>query len=306
MRRLLPPLNAIKAFEATARHMSFKTAADELCVTPQAVSHQIKVLEDYLRLSVFRRHNRFIELTEAGAALLPTVRRSLGDLADGVAQVMQQNTDEILTINATPAFAVRWLIPKLPDFQTAYPNLEYRLTAMVDLPKLHTGAVDVAIHWSDARDETGLWVERLMTCPTVAVCSPALLGDAGRLEEPADLAQFTLMHHTVDPSFWKRWFRLVGIDNVDAGHGPCFESNVLMLEAAVAGVGVCLVAREDAERYIRSGELVIPLDIALPFDSSFYLMCAEERRDEAKIADFRAWIRSEIVENLSSTNDLDH
>jgi len=294
MRRRLPPLNAVRAFEAAARHMSFKLAARELSVTPQAVSHQIKVLEAYLRAPVFVRGNRSIELTPVGAAFLPTVRQALGDLAEAAAGLVARGAD-VLTINATPAFAVRWLIPRLGDFQRRYPDLDYRLTAMVELPDLELGVVDVAIHWGDPQDRARFWVEHLMDLEVVPVVSPALLPPDGRVEGPRALGRFTLIHHMVDPGCWQRWFQAAGVDDVDAEHGPRFESNLLMLEAAAAGVGVCLVAREDAERDLRAGRLVVPVDVSIPHGFDFYLICARARRDEPKIAEFRRWLRDAVI-----------
>jgi LysR family glycine cleavage system transcriptional activator len=298
MRQHLPPLNAIKAFEAAARHLSFKAAAEELRVTPQAISQQIKVLEKWLQTSVFVRHNRSIELAAAGAAFLPVVTQALDTLETSAAGLMRRSQPEFLTINAPPTFAIRWLIPRLGRFHTDLPDLDYRLTTSIDLPNLHTGAIDVAIHWKDAESDSTLRSELLMESDVVPVCSPSLIG-AQQIRNPTDLQSFTLIQHMLLPDLWSIWLQATGGRHVDGQSGPQYENNLLMIEAAAQGHGICLVGREEVARDLESGRLVIPIEMAFPRAFQFYLIYPRARENDEHIAAFHAWIFKQLASDHS-------
>lgn len=296
MRRNLPPLNAIKAFEAAARHLSFKDAAAELLVTPQAVSQQIRVLEDWLQLPVFARQNRTIRLTPAGASFLPVVSRALDDLQASASRLVAHREPEILTISAPPSFAIRWLIPRMERFRAAVPGLDYRLTTTVELPDLSSGAIDVAIHWKDAGDDPDLRSELIARSDLVPVCSPRLIADE-EITGPADLLKYPLIGHVGDPGLWSSWFEAALGYPVETPTGPQFGSDLFSVEAAANGQGICLLAREQVIGDLETGRLVIPIEKTLAQAGRSYLVYPNAREHEKSIAAFRNWIFSEVAQD---------
>ncbi|MDG2480353.1 MAG: LysR substrate-binding domain-containing protein [Alphaproteobacteria bacterium] len=294
MRRNLPPLNASKAFETAARHLSFKAAAEELLVTPQAVSHQIKVLEDWFQTALFIRRNRSIVLTATGTAFLPVVRQALDSLEASATALARVRSPNILTINAPPTFAIRWLIPRLDRFRMALSDLDYRLTTSVELPDLLSGSIDVAIHWRQVRDISGLQSELLMALDLVPVCSPELIGKR-KISSPAELLDFPLIRHTFDPGLWDIWAQSVVGDDILAPEGLRFDSDLYMIEAEVEGQGICLITREEVVRDLQSGRLVIPFDKVLPRAGQVHLVYPRARQADREIMAFRDWILDEIA-----------
>lgn len=287
--RRLPPLNAVRAFEAAARLMSFKEAAEELHVTPQAISQQIKVLEAWSRAPVFVRGNRAIELTAAGKAFLPVASQALDDLEAGAAGLSARSRPEIVTISSPASFAVRWLIPRLATFRRDLPHLDYRLKMSTSLPNLSGGDFDVAIHWRDASGDRSLRSDLLMALDIVPVCSPALL-EGHDVSGPEDLLRYPLIRHSSAPELWSTWFRAAGCPDPDVSRGPEFENDLFIVEAAIEGFGVCLVPRTEAARDLDAGRLVVPLDIVLTGAERFYLVCLRARQDDDAIVAFRDWL----------------
>lgn len=304
MRRNLPPLNAIKAFEAAARHLSFKDAASELLVTPQAISQQIRVLEDWLQVQVFARQNRTIRLTTAGASFLPVVSRALDDLQASAARLVARSEPEILTINAPPSFAIRWLIPRMERFREALPGLDYRLTTTVELPDLAAGAIDVAIHWKDAGDDRTLRSELIARSDLVPVCSPRLIADREILG-PADLLKYPLIRHVGDPGLWSSWFEAAFGHPVEAPNGPQFGSDLFIVEAAASGQGICLLTREEVAGELETGRLVVPIDKTLAQAGRSYLVYPRAREHEESIAAFRNWVFSEVAQDRRNAKARD-
>lgn len=296
MRRNLPPLNAIKAFEAAARHLSFKDAAAELLVTPQAISQQIRVLEDWLQLQVFARQNRTIRLTPAGASFLPVVSRALDDLQTSAAGLVAHREPEILTISSPPTFAIRWLIPRMERFRAALTGLDYRLTTTAELPDLAAGAIDVAIHWKDAGNDRNLRSELIERSDLVPVCSPRLIAE-GEIVGPADLLKFPLIRHVGDPGLWSTWFEAAFGHPVETPNGPQFGSDQFIVEAAAIGQGICLLTREQVAGDLETGRLVIPIEKTLAQAGRYYLICPKAREHEESIAAFRDWIFSEVAQD---------
>src|SRR3982751_2764648 len=247
----LPPLNALRVFEAAARHLSFKEAANELSITQAAVSHQIKSLEDYLGVQLFKRAGRGVQLTEAARAALPRLREGFDALAAAVETIHVRADETDLQITAPPVFTARWLMPRLADFQKQEPKIDVRVVAlskMVDAGALDSAALishldlrsdtsGVEIHLG-AGDYPGYRADLLFGVATVAVASPELVKGDSPIREPADLASHTLLHDdamdlVAQGHAWEKWLELAGVsDKVDGTRGPHFSSNILSLEAA--------------------------------------------------------------------------
>lgn len=306
----LPPLAALRAFEAAARHLSFKKAAEELHVTPAAISQQIKALESYLGQGLFRRLTRALEVTPAGLAMLPKIREGFECLAAAI-DITRQCDDGALTINAPPSFASRWLVPRLPRFTTAYPEIELLLSSSADTvdrrgetavfeaglvdPRL--AASEVAIRYGSG-NYPGYRVEKIFAPDCVPVCSPRLPTVDKPLAIPADLRRQVLIHdetmggedHQAD---WEQWLRVAGVVDIDAQRGARFSNAVLAVEAALDGQGVALALRPLVEADVAAGRLFIPFDIAVPSPYAYYLVMPEAVALRPSVAAFRAWLLEE-------------
>jgi len=302
----LPPLNALRVFEAAARHLSFKEAAHELSITQAAVSHQVKSLEEYLGVELFRRSGRGVQLTEAARAALPRLRDGFDALAAAVEQIRERGGETDLAITAPPVFTARWLMPRLADFSKRNPKIEVRVVSsskMVD-----AGALDSAVMTGtlDLRDDTsgveihlglgeypGYRSDRLFGVSMVVVANPEL---GNVLKRPEDLARQVLLHDdamnlVAHGNAWQKWLEAAGVgDRVDAAHGPHFSSNILSLEAASQKLGVALALRPLVNDDIASGRLVAPFATEMKPIGSYYLVCPEVIADRPAVATFREWL----------------
>mgnify|MGYP000465590429 CR=1 FL=1 len=291
MARRLPSLNAMRAFEAAARHLSFTLAAHELHVTQAAVSHQIKSLEDHLGMPVFKRLNRALVLTSAGQALFPAVSEALDIMASAVDRLHNQDQSGELTITTMDSFAATWLVPKLGRFRRSNPDIDVRITTTdtsVDFARVN---VDMAIRYG-AGDWPGLSVERLMTEELFPVCAPSLLQSGPPLCCPADLKNHTLLHDDLRED-WRMWLMASGEDNVDAGKGPGYQHSNLVLLAAEQGDGVALARSVLVQDALAAGRLVKPFDITMPTEYAYYMVCPHENLDRPKVKAFRQWLIDE-------------
>jgi LysR family transcriptional regulator, glycine cleavage system transcriptional activator len=288
----LPPLSALRTFEAAARHLSFTRAADELHVTQAAVSHQIKALEEHLGVLLFRRLNRRLLLTEEGQLLMPAVRRAFDELGAGVERVRERCCGGTFTISTTPSIAANWLAARLGRFQALRPEFEIRLTATPRLIDFAREGVDCGIRYGFG-DWPGLRAERLFSATLTPVCSPKLLEGPEPLEVPADLARHTLLHALDEMDDWRLWLRAAGALSIDPLRGLKFESLPLALEAAIGGAGVAI--SHGPLEYLASGRLVRPFDFALPSECAYYFVVPEGSADQAKIRAFRDWLLAEVT-----------
>jgi LysR family glycine cleavage system transcriptional activator len=288
MQGSLPPLGALHAFEAAARLSSFKAAAEDLHVTPGAISQQIKLLEDRLGVQLFTRRARTIELTEAGRLLITPTQQAFRLLADAVARVRETDVGRTLTLSLLPSFAALFLVPRLGSFRARCPDIDVRISATPKLADLGRDAVDVAIR-SGLGAYPGLYVELLLTEELFPVCSPELLKGRVPLRRPADLARHTLLHDETRTE-WSLWLQAVGAKGIDTSRGPSFSLWELALQAAVAGQGVALGRSALVTQYLASGQLVRPFRISSPAEFGYYFVCRPERVNEPKIASFRSWL----------------
>jgi len=299
--RRLPPLNSIRAFEATARHLSFSKAADELNVTPGAVSQQVKVLEDYLNLKLFKRKNRMILLTDEAQICLPLLSEGLDKLSQGIDSIREQSNHKPLTITASPTFASRWLMPGLTSFHQKFPDIDVRIDASNTMVDLVNDDIDVGIRFGNG-DYPGLEAEYLFSQSVIPVCNPALLKGENKLLTPEDLKNHTLLHSHDDYFFtdnthvdWEMWIATVGAKGVDASRGLHFSQHNLLIEAAVRGQGVALVGSITVSNELESGELVKPFeDSDIPLSPSYYLVYSNTKARLTRMKIFRQWLLDEV------------
>lgn len=292
MGRRLPPLNALRAFEAAARHLSFTKAAEELSITPSAISHQIRGLEAHLGVCLFRRASRALILTDEGQSYLPALRDAFDAIHGATARLAARKAAGPLTVSLLSSFAVRWLIPRLPRFQSRHPEIEVRLSTTPRPVDFRREDVDCAIRHGRGR-WPGLAADLLLSEDLFPVCSPQLLAGRHPLREPRDLAHHALFQIEMRRDDWRIWLNAAEIAGIDPERGPLFESSDLALRAAAEGLGVAIGSSALVEDDLKAGRLVAPFAGRLPTDSGYYFVVPEDRRDQPKIAAFRAWLLEE-------------
>ena len=294
MFRNVPPLRALRAFEAAARLLSFTEAAEELHVTQAAVSLQIKHLEELLGVQLFRRLNRRLVLTEEGRIYLPEVREGLERLAAATARMARRHRQGHLTVSVLPSFASRWLIPRLWRFQKTHPDIQVRISAFEWLVDFDKDDVDLAIRYGAGR-WPGLAAELLFEEEVFPVCSPELLGGDPPLEEPPDLAHHTLLHDDYTREDWRSWLKAAGVSGIDPEQGLSFSHSTLMLQAAERGLGVALGRTPLVRDELARGTLVRPFEAALPGDFAYYLVYPPHTAEFPRIRAFRQWLLEEAA-----------
>jgi LysR family glycine cleavage system transcriptional activator len=298
MSRRLPPLNALRAFEAAARHLSFTRAADELHVTQTAISHQIKALEERLGVRLFRRLPRGLLLTEEAQRYLPPIRDAFDQIAAATEQLGVGGSSGRLTVSVLPSFAAKWLVPRLGRFRATYPDLDLRISASSQLVDFARDDVDVAIRMGPGR-YPGLRVDRLFGESMLPVCAPKLLTGAHPLRRPKDLREQVLLHDD-DHTGWRLWLELAGVEGVDPTRGPIFTDSAMVVQAAAEGQGVALARRVLAAGDLAAGLLVQPFEVSLPHDLAYYLVSPEATAEQPRIRAFRAWLLAEAEADPAS------
>jgi LysR family glycine cleavage system transcriptional activator len=307
-RRRLPPLNALRAFEAAARHLNFSRAADELAVTPGAVSQQIQNLEDYIGAALFKRTPKGLLLTDGAQTALPALREAFDRLAEAASLLTAGYDGRRLTVSVAPSFAAKWLMPRLGGFEIAHPDVDVWISAGMELVDFNAGEVDLAIRYGTGR-YPGLEVQRLMAETVIPVASPALL-EQTPLASEADLAQHTLLHDgspDADPSCpdWTMWLAARGQRGIDGARGPRYNQSSLVIEAAVNGRGVALAKRTLAQADLDAGRLVAPLPISTEVDFAYHLVYPKAKARMAQVKAFTAWITREAEAHEAALRALD-
>ncbi|BDY03632.1 transcriptional regulator GcvA [Ferrimonas sp. YFM] len=299
MSRRLPPLNAVKAFEAAARNLSFTRAAEELFVTQAAISHQIKALEEFLGLKLFRRRNRSLLLTEEGQSYFLDIKDLFTQLSDATERLLARSASGSLTVSLAPSFAIQWLVPRLAKFSELHPDVDVRIKAVdMDEGSL-SDDVDVAIYYGRGK-WPGLRADMLRAESLVPVCSPQLLAGPKPLKSAEDLQKHTLLHD-MSRRDWKTWAKMAEVELPNVSQGPIFSHSSLVLQAAIHGHGVALGYSVLARPDIEAGRLVCPIDKVLPSKNAYYLVCQESQSDLGKISAFREW----MVDTFRQENESD-
>ncbi|HLY89583.1 MAG TPA: transcriptional regulator GcvA [Acetobacteraceae bacterium] len=290
----LPPLNALRAFEATARHLSMKEAATELSVTPGAVSQLVRGLEQRLGTQLFRRSNRALVLTESGQSYFVPIRHAFRQITEATRRLQATPNAGVLTVSAPPAFAESWLVPRLGTFRTHHPDIELNIATTRRLANFVADGVDVAIRHG-LGTYPGLRCDRIATIAMITVCSPRFLAALPRRPRtPADLLHISLLHEA-ERQEWALWFQAQGVTDVGhtASSGISFDDQMLLIRAAASDQGVALVTETLARRELDNGNLVRVLDVAWPQEFSYWLVCPRATAEVPKIVAFRDWLISQ-------------
>ena len=298
----MPPLNALRAFEAAARHLSLTKAAHELNVSPGAISHQIRALEALLGVELFERRVRAIALTPAGKLLYPGVQTGFLHLREAVAGLKDAGDARVLVVSTPPGLTSKWLAPRLYRFASAHPEIDARISSSLNNANFTTDGVDVAVRNMpiDPVGDPALVAEKLVELSFVPVCSRRLIESHGPLDTPAALARAPLIHddtlvNRISVPTWSDWFKAAGIDGVDVSRGLRFNSADHALDAASEGAGVLLAHDLLAYDDLRTGRLTIPVTLVLPSGRAYHLVCAKGRRERPQVQAFRRWIRQEVA-----------
>jgi len=288
MNRDLPSFPAVRAFEAAARHSSFKEAAQELHVTQSAISHQVRALEEHLGVELFRRATRGVALSREGEAYFARVGRILDQLASATREIRGQAPRGPLHVRATPAFAARWLIPRINEFNRLHPDIELHISTSLDPADFTGDGIDIDIRFGDVeRDD--LHAEPFLASSRFPVSSPRLFDGTGPPRRPADLARYTLLHNEVEDG-WQDWFEQVGAGSVDASPGPRFEHCNLTLRAASEAQGIALAYDALVTEDLHAGRLVRLFDLELPATVIYSLLCPRRSLKHPRVSAFRHWL----------------
>jgi LysR family glycine cleavage system transcriptional activator len=297
-----PPLNALRAFEAAARHLSLSKAAQELNVSPGAVSHQIRALEEVLGIALFERRVRAIALTPAGKMLYPGLQNGFLQIQEAVAGLRHVANERVLVVSTPPGLTSKWLAPRLYRFANGHPEIEVRISSSLANANFTTDGVDVAVRHLAARpaDDPGLLIERLVELSLVPVCSPRLHEQHGLPRTAEALARMPLIH---DDSLvgrasiptWSDWFRAAGLASVEIGRGLRFNSSDHALDAAGEGAGVLLAHDLLAYDDLRTGRLIIPVAQTIPAGRAYHVVCPKHRSAVPQVRAFRDWIKQEVA-----------
>lgn len=292
MPRRLPQLNALKVFEAAARHESFTRAAEELCVTQGAVSHQVKALETELGLKLFNRERQRLMITQAGREYLAVVRDALDRIAMGTERLLQRQSVGALTVSTSPDFAAKWLVHRLGRFADARAGIDLRVSATMHHVDFAREDVDIAVRHGDGH-WPGLHVTRLCTEHLFVVCSAKI---ATALARPADVLKFPLLH-LQDSDTWPEWLEAAGVAGSKAIHGPVLNRASMLIDAAVDGQGIALARTALAAWDLINGRLVRPFSMTLPLAKSYWIVSPEATASLPKLVTFRDWLLAEARED---------
>jgi len=294
----LPPLAQLEAFEASARHLSFTKAADELALTQSAISRQIAALEEHYALPLFRRLHRALRLTDEGQRLYQAVVDVLGQLHDVGVELTRDRRVKTVIVTTTPGFAGLWLIPRLSTFTAARPDVDVRISAAYELVNLNRDGVDVAVRYTKV-DGATLPGERLFGEVVFPVCSPKLAREPARLlKRPEDLQRHTLLHQESDDQnqlqSWSMWLRAMKVEGLKPASSLHFSAYDQLIQAAVNGQGVALGRSPLIDDLLRQRKLIAPFEKTMASARSYYLLQSTAAARKPEVQEFIAWLRTEI------------
>lgn len=302
VKRHLPPLNALKSFEAAARTGSFRDAAEELHVSHSAVSHQIKKLEEYLETELFVRHPRSVELTRAGKNYFLVLKEAFDRIAEGTKVLLKPTERNVLTIQTYSSFAIRWLIQRLPAFSKEFPTYQVRLNTSQQDVDFNNQDIDLAIMIGHPESKD-LFFEYLFSPEMFPVCAPALLEGETPLKDPKDLRKHTVLQVYPSERDWHIWLAKHKVADIDLAAGLNLDSYDHALKTAVRGMGIALGMQPYVQEDLDSGLLVRPfgkLSVAAP--GNWYLVCPTEKRTSKKVRDFRSWLLTNVMDDPDLSN----
>jgi LysR family glycine cleavage system transcriptional activator len=302
MLRRLPSLNALKAFEAAARHESFTRAAAELCVTQGAVSHQVKGLEKELGFKLFSREHHRLIITQAGRDYVAVVRDAFDRIALGTERVTERQRSGVLTVSTSPDFAAKWLVHRLGRFAQLHPEVDLRVSATMHHVDFAAEDVDLAVRHGDGR-WPGLAVECLCAEQLFAVCSPALVAGLKRRIKPEDVLKFPLLHLD-NRRDWARWLAASGVAAAGIAHGPVLNRASMVIDAAIDGQGVALARTTLAAWDLAGKRLVAPFRTTLPLSKTYWIVCPAAAATLPKIVRFREWLLAEAADDVRRVSAL--
>ncbi|WP_213956551.1 MULTISPECIES: transcriptional regulator GcvA [unclassified Variovorax] len=298
MTRRLPPLNALRAFEAAARCGNFTRAAQELCVTQGAVSRHIATLEGWLSVQLFERGRHGIRLTPGGESYFASMRVALDQIEHGT-RLLQQSPDEwLLRVKLPPTFAIRWLIPRLARFHAMHPRIDVQITTSHKPTDFDRDDIDVSIH-SEPSPPVGEGYRLLFHETLLPVCAPGLLKCDPALAQPADLAHQALLSSLNRPHDWQTWLEAAGVHGVDTRRGLKFENAAMAYQAAAEGLGVMVAVHAFVRDDLASGRLVAPFDLRVPTEGGYFMAWRADRPVAQRVRDFESWIAAEAAASES-------
>lgn len=297
--RKIPSLKAIQAFEAASRLGSFAAAAEELLVTPSAISHQIRYLEEEVGLTLFHRVHRVVVLTDVGRRYAEAIAEGFGTIEAATRSIERRGKSDILTIHSVPSFATQWLMPRLSRFSALEPNIDVRLNASVGTVDLAADEADVDFRYGTIFPESGMTVVPLPEETIVVLCAPGLAQGGNPILKPADLVRHTLIHSEVNLVPWRDWLRLYRIDGVDLDRGPRFDRSFMAISAAVDGLGVALESRLLIQRELDTGRLTLPFDCLGPKLVCHRLVYLRSKARIPKIKAFHEWLFQQLAESVT-------
>jgi len=297
MKRSLLPLNALRAFDAAARHMSFKHAADDLSVTPAAISQQIRSLEEFLDVELFRRTNRSLVLTEAAQLSLAPLKQAFELMEESVDILTDSKSSNHLKVSVSPSFASKWLVPRLANYYERRPDAVVKIDATMQITDFKIEDTDLCIRYG-LGNYPGLYVEEILRETIFPVCSPELAAKGNLTECPSKILNHTLIHDdsTVEDDSapnWTMWLKAAGLEAPDGMPAIHFNNNALATEAAVAGRGVALARSVIAEEDLKAGRLVRPFGKGVPLEFKHYIVCPHDNLKNERVQEFIDWLRAE-------------
>jgi len=293
--RRLPPLNALKMFEASARNLSFSGASEELFVTPSAVSHQVKTLENFLGVELFHRSNRKVTLTPQGEQYLTSVKHAFDEIEMATQRLSVTQGASVVQISVAPNFLIRWLMPRMSRFRALFPDVELQINASMGLLDFNRTSTDMAVYYGNGEWDD-IEVEFLRKVMLVPVCGPGLLQTGPPLEKPADLANHTLIYVSKRTWEWDNWLKKAGVEFITPKGSMQLSSSQLTTAAAQENLGVALADQTLISREIESGKLVVPFDLPLDTKKAFYLVYRKHRPLTKGMEAFRNWLMNELQE----------
>ena len=291
--RRLPPLNALKMFEASARNLSFSGASEELFVTPSAVSHQVKTLENFLGVELFHRSNRKVTLTPQGEQYLTSVKHAFDEIEMATQRLSVTQGASVVQISVAPNFLIRWLMPRMSRFRALFPDVELQINASMGLLDFNRTSTDMAVYYGNGEWDD-IEVEFLRKVMLVPVCGPGLLQTGPPLEKPSDLANHTLIYVSKRTWEWDNWLKKAGVEFITPKGSMQLSSSQLTTAAAQENLGVALTDQTLISREIESGKLVVPFDIPLDTKKAFYLVYRKHRPLTKGMEAFRNWLMDEL------------